>query len=49
MSHAGYHKAIDHMAVVRFDGESHVILEHYECASCNPACQTGANWISRND
>lgn len=43
MSHAGYHKAIDHTTVVRFDGESHVILEPYECVCCNPACQTGAS------
>ena len=34
MSHAGYHKAIDHMAVVRVDGESHVILEPTNAPAC---------------
>jgi hypothetical protein len=30
----GYHKALDHMAVVRIDGERHVIFEPYE-SSCS--------------
>lgn len=31
---AGFHQALDHMAVVRVDGERFVILEPYEC-SCS--------------
>lgn len=32
--YAGYHAAIDHPAVIRIDGERHVILEPYE-SSCS--------------